>query len=263
MPIPRRPRRDGDAEGAIDGRLLGQEATDPLAGFIEGAGRRRDVSPADEADEAIPQIFALDEEEDDQHQDDPRPRERLHHRRQGALDALHRGRLGGNHADGPGALIGRHLLVEVANGAVDALRQTAEAAPLAPPQREHLALDGIRVLGHLDGQTDDLALEEVTERGDRGQRDDDDHGHRPDTAERAFETGGRPDRARRRPRSPTPAERRSPARARGRRRSRRRSRACPGPVEWRRTQGEPRVLGELRSREVTVPCEIGGPPGTR
>ena len=73
MPIRQEAHRDGEAEGAIDGRLLGQEATDPLAGFIEGAGRQGDVSPADEANEPIPEIFALDEEEDDQHQDDPRP----------------------------------------------------------------------------------------------------------------------------------------------------------------------------------------------
>ena len=263
MPMPRRPRRHGDAEGAIDGRLLGQEATDPLAGFIEGAGRRRDVAPADEANEAIPEIFALDEEEDDQHQDDPRPRERLDHRRQGALDALQRGGLGGNHADRPGALIGRHLLVEVANGAVDALRKTAEAAPLAPPQGEHLALDGSRVLGHLDGQTDDLALEEVTERGDRGQRDDDDHGHRPDAAERAFEeANGRTEREGDHDRQRQRNEDGLRAREDGDDQDDRR-RACPGPVAWRRTQGAPRGLGELRSRGVTVSGEPGGPPGTR
>ena len=263
MPIPRRPAATTTPKDAVDGGLLGQEPSDPLAGLVEGAGRHRDVSPPDEANEAISQIFALDEEEDDQHQDDARARQRLHDRGQGALDALQRGGLGGNHADRPRALVRLHLLVEVANGAVDALREAPEAAPLAAPQGDHLALDRIRVLGHLGGQIDDLALEQVAEPADGGQRDEDDDGHRPDPAERAFEQpDGRTEREGHHDRQRQRNEDRLRARENGDDQHHGGERAQARPIGARR-RWQARGLGELRSRAVTAPRGIGGPPGTR
>ena len=208
-------------------------------------------------------ILALDEEEDDQHQDDAGARQGLHHRRQGAADSLQRAGLGGNHPHRPRALIRLHLLVEVANGAIDALRETPEAAPLAPPQREHLALDRIRVLGHLGGQRDDLALEEVAEPDDRGQRDEDHDRHRRDTAEPALQE---PDRGTEREGHHNRQRQRneeSPRRARERRQSKPRWRARPSPAVPRAPPWRPRVLADWRSPSSGLRVGIGGSPGTR
>ena len=169
----------------------------------------------------------------------------------------------GTSADRPCALVRLHLLVEVANGAVDALRQTPEAAPLAAPEGDHLPLDRIGVLGHLGGQIDDLPFEEVAEPGDGGERDQDDDGHCRDAAERALEE---PDRGTEREshhdRQRQRNEDRLRARENGDDQHHGAERAQARPIRARRRRGRV-LLAEAALTGSKVPTGIGGSPGTR
>src|SRR6185312_2378480 len=98
----------------------------------------------------------------------------------GAADSLQCGGLGRDDADRPGAPIRLDLSVEVADHAVDGLREPSQPASVAAPQRDHLALDRIRVLGQLGGEIDDLPLEDVTEPCNRAKGNDYDDRHRSD-----------------------------------------------------------------------------------
>jgi hypothetical protein len=64
--------RDADAEARVDDGLHQEVVADALAGLVERAGGRGQPSVAGEADDAIPQVLALDQHEDDQ--DDHRRR---------------------------------------------------------------------------------------------------------------------------------------------------------------------------------------------
>ena len=184
---PKQPQPDDDPKASIDRGLMGQEATDPLTGLVQGTRRQGDVPAPDQANESISKIFALDEKEDHQHQDDDRSCERLHHRGERALDSFQRRGLGGNHADGSRSLVGGDLLVQVAN---DACRRSSTGqrghCPRCPAKRRPSS-DGIRVLGHLRRKIDQLAFEQIAETGDGAERHEDDHGHRQATPEHPLE----------------------------------------------------------------------------
>ena len=100
------PDPDGDAVEQVDHQLHQQVAADPLRGVVHRLGGPGDVAGADQADDPIAQILALEQHEDHEHHHQPGGRDRrdqrsadlaqrLHRRRRRTLD-LHEHRLGGS-----------------------------------------------------------------------------------------------------------------------------------------------------------------------
>ncbi len=61
------PDAHGDAEGAVDDELHEQVAADALSGIVEGTGRKRQPATSHHPNQAVPQVLALDEHEQHQH----------------------------------------------------------------------------------------------------------------------------------------------------------------------------------------------------
>ena len=91
---------DGQAVGAVDDRLGHQIAADAGGGVIEGVGGDVEASFADQADDAVAQVFALQEHEDDKDEHDAGRPERADRGSDVLPERVERRRGIGDHAHG-------------------------------------------------------------------------------------------------------------------------------------------------------------------
>ena len=92
-------RSDHDAKGRIQGELHEEEATETACRVVERRGRLLQILRAGKLDEPIPEILALQENEDDENDRDAGGRERLQQRRNQRGDAFQRTRRRLTHLD--------------------------------------------------------------------------------------------------------------------------------------------------------------------
>ena len=194
------PRTDQDAEGGVDRQLHQQIATEALGGIVQGLGRLLQVMGAREANEAVAQVFPLQEEEDDEDDDDSGGRQRLKQRADDRLEDLERrqvglmdldrnrcrlgaaARGGGNRHRRPGRSRGRRVRDLVAEPLQHGRRTANDSAA------RRRALQGMDLLGHIGlvlrqilGQMGELVADDrpQAEDQDKGQQDGRDDGRHP------------------------------------------------------------------------------------
>jgi hypothetical protein len=169
---------DYDAERAVYGDLREKQPTETRSGIVERGGRALEIVCSGQADQPVPEVFPLDEDEDHEDDDDAGGRKWVDQGRQNRAQVLERagirlsdldrdrrhrsGRRQGNLPQRAAASRRRRvvqLLAQVLEHVGSALERTAPGR--RAPQRIDLLTDGRLILGKLAGEIVQLCCEET------------------------------------------------------------------------------------------------------
>ena len=190
-------RRDHQAEAGVDGELGEEEAAQAAGGVVDGRGRLLQVGRAGEADHPVPQVLALDQDEDGEDDDQARGRERAQERPGEAAQRLQRPRLRVQHLHRhglarPGGRTGvglrhrRTAVLEVLGHLLQHVDRPAERAgrQRGAAQRADLGLHRRAVLRQLGRELRHLARHHAAQ----GDEAPDGQEHHPDDRDAAGES---------------------------------------------------------------------------